>query len=206
LSFTYYSIATSVFYRTADLGLRLISHEDTAQDVYIKVIGGIAERIDCCSQTVPMATPTSSEEMETALEIRQEIWDAAIRYVAISLADRSLQVWDSLLSDGVKLTIHGKLGEIQFRPTNSAFLSMTAQHCVGGIKQVPSGVKVTYSYRLERESQGQIPVVFDHIDFDHNGLGDHPIAALVRSGQPICYLESSIADPKIALADYFTDV
>lgn len=203
--FTYNSIVTSTYYDAGHLGERLLRHEDKAQQEYLDYIRNLSHdlRSDISSPWSQLAASTERSKLEP--ELRNEAWRASLRYVAISMVDRELDVWSSLNPDGLKFTIHGKAGEIQFRPTSSEFLSMTAQHCVGGIKRSSKGTKVTYAYRLERESENEIPVRFavplqDEIS---GAIIDASVQTMIESNQPICYLATGIDDLNSALRDYF---
>ncbi|MBH1933881.1 L-tyrosine/L-tryptophan isonitrile synthase family protein [Streptomyces sp. AV19] len=175
LDFTFRSIASSVHYRAEDLGARLARHEDEASHRYLRYLAGLLE------------SGPSADALHA--ELRAEAWQAAIRYVAISLTDRELDVWSVINPAGVKLTTHGKPGEIEIRPTRSRYLSMTAQHCTGGIKRTPTGNKVTYSYRLEYESRGDVPLLLDPPAGDRAaGPLPAPLRGMLEAQQPICYL------------------
>jgi hypothetical protein len=130
--------------------------------------------------------------------MRREAWEAAVRYTAISLTDRSLGVWRLLNPDGLKFTIHSKVGEIRFVPTTSEFLSMTAQHCVGGIKRSPRGSRLTFVCRLERESCNEYPVTLRN----DTAAPVAPIQKMSEARQPICYLEASVSAPVLAIQEY----
>ncbi|MDM0029103.1 L-tyrosine/L-tryptophan isonitrile synthase family protein [Variovorax saccharolyticus] len=179
------SIVTSVYYEADGLGERVRRGEGRAQELYLEFV-----------RKLRVGWPSAPRD-HLLPQLCREAWEAAIRYTAISLTDRELRMWSRLNPEGLKLTIHGKPSEIQFRPTGSEFLSMTAQHSVGGLKQGPRGAKVTYEYLLQRETSRQIPVLLS------GNPGDAPvdstIARLIAANQPICYLASEESNPEMLL-------
>lgn len=206
ICFAYNSIVTSVYYDANKLGERLARHEDEAQNCYLDYVRSLLGdlRSSLAPESISLESGAGAAGRTLALELRQEAWYAALRYVAISLTDREIDIWNLLNPNGLKLTIHGKPGEVQFRPTSSEFLSMTAQHCVGGIKHSPKGARVTYTYRLERESQEEVPVLLSDPSLNKtpNAAIDAPVRALIEAHQPICYLAVN-SDPHSTLRDYF---
>lgn len=186
LSFTLRSIVSSVYYRTADLGLRLRRHDEDAEGVYLGFLR---------SWTPARGRAGGAEFAELA----REAWGAAVRYVAISLTDRALGVWRRLNPDGFKLTIHGKPGELHFDPAGREFFGHTPQHTSGGLRRTERGLKITCMYRLERESRGERPVVFA----DDPAEAEPTVRRMIASRQPVCYLDGRESDPLAALQDGF---
>lgn len=205
LQFIYYSIASSVFYKTASLGRRLKGHDDLAQVQFVLFLASLECNLANPDHTVRLLY-NSGLCREEVVQLRLEIWEATLRYIAISLCDRTLQIWTRLLPDGIKLTIHGKSGEVQFRPTSSSHATMTAQHCVGGIRDEDNGLRVTYAYRLEREARGDIPLLFDDTQVGNINHNDDYLHRFCATKQPICYLDRNLRDHKAALVRSFMDV
>lgn len=180
---TFYSILSTKYYHTNELCKRISGGDAQAEEEYILCMRSI-NNAHCKENNI------SVELLHTMI---MEAWDAAIRYTAISLTDKEVGIWSILNPDGIKLTIHGKKGEIQFRPTGSEFLSMTPQHCVGGIKANVRGNKMTYQYRIERESYQQTPVILTGSDCDTRRN--------IKYQQPIFYIDATDnIDPSLIIS------
>ncbi|MGH3437444.1 MAG: L-tyrosine/L-tryptophan isonitrile synthase family protein [Sciscionella sp.] len=206
LSFTFRSIASSVCYQTDGLGARLARCEDQATRLYLTHLANLLTDLRTHPHVVHSEAGSSADDVAISIELRAEAWQAAIRYVAISLVDRALDVWSIINPGGVKMTTHGKPGEIQIRPTRSKFMSMTAQHCVGGILRAQEGSKITFSYRLEHESCGDVPLLFDQPMARRTGESvPNPIRKMTEAQQPICYLRSGDGAPWEILSDCIVD-
>ena len=131
--------------------------------------------------------------------MRREAWASALRYVAISNTDRQLDVWRAISGESIKFTIHPKKNEIHFIQSSPEYANMTAQHCVGGIKKDASGIKVTFSYRIERETAGEYPILLGACD---NPMSPDTTNELSRTRQPICYASGEIDDPQQDLLNH----
>ncbi|MFZ7258872.1 Pyoverdine/dityrosine biosynthesis protein, partial [Avibacterium avium] len=113
---------------------------------------------------------------------RKSAWEAAKRYVSISLTDRKL---DTLyLEDNrfIKCTIHKKQKEFNFITTSKGDYSRTAQHTVGGLTKKFS---VNYRYRIEREDLNEQAVYLKYNSQDNN---DSPLNLISLNKQPIYYI------------------
>lgn len=202
LAYTFRSIASTVSYQTDELTERVVRGEDEAACQYLTYIGNVFVDL----RSAPSGT-SSLVDVARDVELRTEAWQAAICYVAISLVDRELDVWSLINPAGVKMTIHGKSGEIQIRPTRSEYTGVTAQHSVGGITHSSKGNKITFSYRLQHESGGDTPVLFDG---PASSAGREGIPTLIQAmavdQQPICYVSSTGRAPLEILSDCVADL
>lgn len=206
LSFTFKSIASSVDYRTERLGERIKRGEDDATRLHQAHIAHLLT--DLRSDVSETTAELSAEDYDALVALREEAWRAAVRYVAISLVDRMLDVWTVLTPSGIKMTIHGKPGEVQIRPTHSDYASISAQHCVGGLMLGEHGTKVTYRYALEHEHGGDVPLLFEeplvHGASTTAPLPD-PIQKMIDTHQPVCYLRPDDGAPWEVLSDRVVD-
>jgi hypothetical protein len=200
LRYIFLSIASSVFYRTGDLGDRIVSRCDLAQNTFTKFLAGLHGELQG-------ETPKYTTNRELIESLIFEAWDAAMKYVAISLTDRKLNIWGKLQPEGIKLTIHGKPEEIQIRPTNSKFPTMTAQHSVGGLIPTKAGVKITCEYRIEREAAKEIPVLLANTSSPHRTSSCVPpiIRKMIGSEQPFCYVPANTDNIYSILSGSYTD-
>ncbi|HDJ1439497.1 TPA: L-tyrosine/L-tryptophan isonitrile synthase family protein [Serratia rubidaea] len=200
LRYIFFSIASSVFYQTSDLGNRIIRRCDLAQSTFAKFLAELHGELQGNTSRF-----TSNRDVIASLIF--EAWDAALKYVAISLTDRKLDVWRQLQPEGIKLTIHGKPGEIQIRPTNSKLPTMTAQHAVGGLAPTKAGVKVTCEYRIEREAAKEIPVLLENAPSHHKSGGYVPslMRKMIGSEQPFCYVPENVDNIHKLLSGNYTD-
>ncbi len=110
------------------------------------------------------------------------------------MADRDLNVLRTVTPDAVKLTIHGKPGELHFVTATSRDANMTAQHCTGGYDFENGEVKPTFRYLVEREAAGEVPVLVSGAR--HRVAADDRYRALARleTGlQPIAYVTDTAA-------------
>ncbi|MEV6239720.1 L-tyrosine/L-tryptophan isonitrile synthase family protein [Lentzea sp. NPDC051838] len=186
LAFTFWSIATSACYSTFD-GLLDRDHVVNAYSHYVtslrRPLTEVAPRADI------------GFEIDHGL-LRREAFSAACRYVAISLADRDLDVLRTVTPDAVKLTIHGKPGELHFVTATSRDANMTAQHCTGGYDFEGGEAKPTFRYLIEREAAGEIPVLVSGARHQPDGRF-RALARLEEAMQPIAYVTD--AAPVLAL-------
>lgn len=200
IHFTFNSIISSVFYHSGDLGEKLLQNIDSAQNFYMHFMKTISidPRQEQKNGFIKNSEISGKDFMDLSLLMRQEAWDATLKYVAISITDRFLNIWKEINPHGIKFTIHAKHGEINFIHTSSEYKSMTAQHCVGGIKSSKIDSKITFEYRLPRETNGEYPVLLS------NGGIANPknmsiFDRLALTQQPICYMSQDINDPYVAL-------
>ncbi|MGJ8525853.1 hypothetical protein LMG33818_001600 [Halomonadaceae bacterium LMG 33818] len=199
LRYIFFSIASSVFYKTENLGFCLIQRDDVAQQNFTEFLAILNLEL---KGNIGKITSRSTLVESMILEV----WNAALKYVAISLTDRQLDIWHKLQPEGIKLTIHGKPDEIQIRPTNSRFPAMTSQHSVGGLKFTKTGTKITSEYRIERESDKEIPVLFEKSSCEINNNYDSNIIKRMKIlDQPFCYVPANINDLYDSLSGSFTD-
>ncbi|MFK8257736.1 L-tyrosine/L-tryptophan isonitrile synthase family protein [Erwinia sp. AnSW2-5] len=200
LRYVFLSIASSVFYKSDDLGNRIIGRSDLAQNIFVKFMSDLYEAIQS-----PTSLKTSNRELMASLIL--EAWDAALKYMAISLTDHNIDIWNKLQPHGIKLTIHGKPDEIQIRPTNSKFPTMTSQHSVGGIIATRSGAKITCEYRIEREAAKEIPILLETTSstYPTNNNVPYTIRKMIDSEQPFCYVPENVENIYQLLSGSYTD-
>ncbi len=195
VAYTFNSLAYSVFYRSGNLGDKLIQNNDAAQSIYSEYIKTlfINPHQEDCDFYIDRTGISRRDFVDLILRMRWEAWYATLKYVAISTTDRCLDVWKELNPGGVKFTIHAKPGEISFVHTSSECKSMTAQHCVGGMKPSKGGLKVTFEYRLAREANGECPVLLGS-----TGIGNPKditvLEMLMLTGQPLFYMSEHVDD------------
>lgn len=185
LAFTFWSIATSTCYSRFHEDIS--AGPDQVMDAYSHYVTSLRRPL---SEVAPRADIGFEADHG---ELRREAFSAACRYVAISLADRDLDVLRTVTPDAVKLTIHGKPGELHFVTATSRDANMTAQHCTGGydLADVSGGgeAKPTFRYLIEREAAGEVPVLVSGAR--HRVAADDRYRALARleTGlQPIAYV------------------
>jgi|HubBroStandDraft_6_1064221.scaffolds.fasta_scaffold70313_2 hypothetical protein len=198
IAYTFWSIATSVNYRALDSNKATATatppryFADDFQRLYVYFISSLPKNLRDLTfpaEYLPsIGYFTSADFRELLAILRMEAWQAAIRYVSISLTDRDLNVLREIRPNAIKLTIHGKQGELHFLSASRRDASMTAQHCTGGIAVAPDGARVTLRYRLEREAENETPVLV----MVPNGVADtHRYSALCQlqeAQQPIAYV------------------
>ncbi len=198
LAFTFWSIVTSVYYEDLFAFAGGTSpyerhYGDDVQRLYVaytsslhRPLGTLSRR----SEHLPFLgylPPGSCADLFRTM--RQSAWEAAIRYVAISLTDRDLNVLRVIEPDAIKLTVHGKKGEVHFLSATQQDAAMTAQHSTGGLGGSPTAAKITFRYRLERESHGEIPILIQRLPktaFHRARFG--PLFDLQTIDQPIGYV------------------
>ncbi|POZ63115.1 hypothetical protein C2I19_04715 [Chromobacterium alticapitis] len=201
LSFTFWSVVGSVYYEELFALAETDSfadrhYGDEVQQLYIAYLSSLHRNLAeyrFQGLHLPMLgyfPPERTRELFRAL--RRRAWEAAIRYVAISLTDRDLDVVRRIDGDAIKLTIHGKKGEVHFLSATKQDVNMTAQHCCGGVAASAEGAKLTFRYRLERESLGEVPVLIERLPdtaFYREKYG--ALHALQKLDQPICYASAA---------------
>lgn len=126
--------------------------------------------------------------------LRRDAFAAAIRYVSISLTDRDLGVLRQILPRAIKLTIHGKPGELHFLSASHRDPNITAQHSTGGVAVDADGAQLNLKYRLEREADDEIPVLVAAPPAAlHDAAAYEPLRRLHEIGQPIGYIDDAAA-------------
>lgn len=154
LHYTFWSIITSVNYNnlfSIDNDISLYKNNEI-QNFYISFISSLHLPVEKAIRShifrKDIIGEISHYKTELLVEMRKSAWEAAKRYVAISLTDRELNLLN-INNNLLKFTIHGKSNEFNFISTNRKNISITAQHSVAGF-DFTSG-EVNYKYRIERE-------------------------------------------------------
>ncbi|MFJ8695801.1 L-tyrosine/L-tryptophan isonitrile synthase family protein [Streptomyces roseolilacinus] len=197
LAHTFWSIATSVHYTALGTGHGGLPdgpcYSDAYQDAYALYVAHLGRPLTGAGTggqlpAAPYGRTAADPDLHRAL--REEAWEAACRYVAISLTDRDLNLIKETAPRAVKLTIHGKPGELHFTTAASRDANMTAQHSTGGYALRDGRARPTFRYRIEREAAGETPVLL-HGAAGRDGGEAHylPLARLERAQQPIAYVD-----------------
>ncbi len=111
----------------------------------------------------------NKETKSLYLRMRKAAWIAAIRYAAISLTDRELNVLNRINNQALKFTNHAKEMEFNVLTATNKYASFTAQHCTGGLDFQEQSTRVSFVYRIEREAKGEIPMI---VSGDPGGFTD----------------------------------
>lgn len=197
IHYTFWSIVSSTYYPELYTFSRKTTfferhYGDDEQNLYGTYLSSLHRRLtDCCQsgENLPQfGYLPPGKRLELFGTMRRRAWRAALRYVAISLTDREIQPLQLIAPDAIKLTIHAKEGELHFLSATQQDASMTAQHCTGGLSLNCSSVKATFRYRLERESNGEFPILLDPLpltEFNKQRYG--PLLAMQNNNQPIGY-------------------
>ena len=200
LAFTFWSIATSVNYqglfslRPSD-ALVPNYYCDEIQRLYLYYIASLHKPLR------DLALPTEffpsigrlgpSDFCELFSTLRMEAFEAAIRYVAISLADRDLNVLREIQPNAIKLTIHGKPGELHFLSSSHRDINITAQHSTGGITTGSDQLNFDLKYRIEREANNEVPVLVAALPAALRDRPEYePLRRLHEARQPIAYVDN----------------
>lgn len=131
-----------------------------------------------------------SEVSNLFCNMRKEAWEAAIRYVSISLTDRDLNINNRIEPDSIKLTIHPKKNELHFITATRKDANMTAQHCVGGFEKTSTGHRVNFKYRLNRECNNELPVIIETISNNEHNVNKYgPLLPMSKQNQPLFYID-----------------
>ncbi len=187
------SLLTSVCYSA----LAVQGDPDRRQNAYLHHLLHLHAPLDVAAAR--WQGPEAPHEVLWLLEsLRQEAWDAAVRYVAISDTDRRLQVLRRHWPQAIKLTIHAKPGELHCITTSRRNINMTAQHGCGGLLFGDSGAVIDIRYRIEREADAQVPVL---IGADAGRPDAGPLAALHAATQPFFYTDNPDALQRDAWAE-----
>jgi hypothetical protein len=203
LTFTFWSIATSVNYRrlfspAQDENVIRNYFSDEIQRLYVYFIASLHKPLR--NLVVPREFFPSFGSLgprdfcELFCALSQEAFEAAIRYVAISLVDRDLKILREICPNAIKLTIHGKPGELHLLSASHRDCSITAQHSTGGFA---TGV-INLKYRLDREANEEVPVLLTALPPALQERSEYlGFRRLHETRQPIAYVD----DPAM-VADY----
>lgn len=202
LRFTFWSIVSSVYYQElfnlfdAD-SLSFIEHyyNDDIQELYSLYLTSlnlcIHEHFYPDLSLNKIGYLPSKEVYEIFIKMRKRAWESAMKYVAISLTDRELNTLEVVKESALKLTIHGKKGEIHFVSTTKQDVNITAQHCCGGLDFERGNTKLSFKYRLERELKNEIPILIENLeDTPYNRAKYGNFLLLYIRKQPICYVSN----------------
>jgi hypothetical protein len=201
LVFTFWSIATSMNYQrlfSLSRGPGPIPNycDDEIQRIYVNFIASLHRPLHELSApkeffpSIGYFGPSDFCDLFAAL--RLDAFEAAIRYVSISLTDRDLNVLRKICPDAIKLTIHGKPGELHFLPASHRDCSITPQHSTGGIAMSSGSATVDLKYRLEREANNEVPVLVAAFPRSFSTRpGYEPMRRLYEAKQPILYVNDA---------------
>ncbi|MDC9583227.1 L-tyrosine/L-tryptophan isonitrile synthase family protein [Xenorhabdus sp. PR6a] len=195
INYTYWSILTSVHYNSlySAMNYKDIYHDREVQNLYISFISSLSEPISRIKKSHLFSYENigvkSSYAPTLIKEMRFEAWQAAKRYVAISLTDRKLNTIYDKLPIAIKLTIHGKQNEFNFISSTQRDFSKTAQHTVGGIRKIKGDISVDYKYRLERECRNEKKIYINPFSTNKSDSFD-PLYEMSLLKQPIYYLSN----------------
>jgi len=215
LEFTFWSIISSVYYEELfelteykNLNFNERYYNDDIQKLYTLYLTSLDKNLNLYKFPSFILNLTgylpSLRIKELFQKMRTRAWESTIKYVAISLTDRELNTLGEVNENAIKLTIHGKKGEVHFLSTTKQDANITAQHCCGGIDFKNGSTKLSFKYRLERELKEEIPILIDDLvdsNFNRNKYGN--IFLLSRRKQPICYV-SNILDFKKELINSYS--
>jgi hypothetical protein len=190
LAVTFWSIATSVRYE------RFPGAPDGWTDgnrrAYAYYVASLPKALSAHGWRRDLGGDDGADAHRVHRELRREAWDAACRYVAISLADRELGLLGERSRHAVKLTIHGKPGELHMVTATSRDAGMTAQHTTGGYTFTGGTARPDYRYLVEREAAGQVPVLVSGAADRATGDARYrSLARLESARQPIAYVDDA---------------
>ncbi|WP_445375805.1 L-tyrosine/L-tryptophan isonitrile synthase family protein [Photorhabdus tasmaniensis] len=194
LYYTFFSIITSVYYKCLYDGKAINEYytDPYTQSLYIAYISSLHLKLNNISYMGLLSGFSgNSHAIDIISAMRDEAWNAAKRYVAISLTDRKLDTIFGSSPNGLKLTIHGKKDELHFISSSSKDVAMTAQHCVGGLDNSNGKLSINFRYRLEREARKELPVFIENLPdtlFNRQCYG--PLLNMVKAAQPIYYIDN----------------
>jgi hypothetical protein len=139
--------------------------------------------------------------------LRQEAWEATCRYASVILRDREVGAVREAMPHGVKLTIRGKPGELNFITTGSRDANITAQHSTGGYRLQNDAAEPSYRYVIEREAEGETPVLVSDSAQVSKGQGwCEPLRILERFKQPFAYVNNRAPVEKEELHTMFRSI
>jgi hypothetical protein len=197
LAFTYRSIVSSVNYKSLwpdwKHGGEPPHLRDDIRRLYVDHIANLHRPIDFFGArreyTASFGYLAPKDVMALFRDLRLEAWQAAVRYVSISLTDRHMNMPLRERPHAIKLTIHAKPHELHFVTASHRDSSMTAQHSTGGLSIEGGRMKIDFRYRIERERDRQTPIlVTADRDWPSRAPEFWPLAALRRQRQPIGYV------------------
>ena len=203
LAFTFWSIASSVNYQqlfSLNIGHGATPHycSDEIQRLYTYFISSLHKPLQALAlpneffPSIGLFGPADFRNLFFAL--RAEAFEAAIRYVSISLADRNLNIWREICPDAIKFTIHGKPGELHFLSASHRDFNITAQHSTGGISTRSDQINFDLKYRLEREANEETPVLVAALPAALRHRPEYePLRLLHHTKQPIVYVDNPSA-------------
>jgi hypothetical protein len=185
----YTSIASSVDYPQ----LRAIGTEADAQALYRLHISCLLDSMDELKSG--MSPLTRRQTIATVRDMRQTAFEAACRYAAISLTDRSLGLLDRCFPKHIKLTVHPKPGEVHILTSSAEGDMILAQHATGGLERRKGRLKPSFRYYVERGHRGDCAITLGGSD---EGLGNEAQDQSVainneRYIQPVGFLSSDLA-------------
>ncbi|MBF0752478.1 MULTISPECIES: hypothetical protein [unclassified Pasteurella] len=186
LAYTFSSILTSVNYNSLfSNNYDSIYKEKYLQNFYISYLSSLNLDLSDIKYSYLFSRRLIGEYNSKSIDIvkamREEAWEAAKRYVSISLTDRYLNTIFSIIPNCLKLTIHGKKGEINFISTTQQDLSITAQHSVAGLDLTNNSIH--FKYRIEREYNKEKRIFIE----ENSSISFNPLNDIAKSYQPIFY-------------------
>ncbi|MGW3108176.1 L-tyrosine/L-tryptophan isonitrile synthase family protein [Streptomyces sp. NPDC001100] len=191
LAVTFWSIATSVRYERF-AGAADGDWTDGDRRAYAYYVASLPRKLSAHEWRRDIGGPADTDVRRLHRELRHEAWAAACRYVAISLTDRELELLGERSPRAVKLTIHGKPGELHMVTATSRDVNMTAQHSTGGYTVSGDVARPDYRYLVEREARGQSPVLVSGAVVRAEADARYrPLARLESAGQPIAYVDDT---------------
>nr|WP_321432592.1 L-tyrosine/L-tryptophan isonitrile synthase family protein [uncultured Campylobacter sp.] len=136
-----------------------------------------------------------SNKKELFINMRKEAWEAAKKYVAISLIDRQINIIDKINKLGLKFTIHPKTNEFRFLDSPLNSFNLTAQHCVGGISMKNNELSVNFDYRICRESREEQKVCIFGIQNNRANIQIYGyLTKMVQQNQAIFFTQGANID------------
>lgn len=188
LSYTFWSILSFVFYEdlisTSSSKIHhLYPYADQFQIIYCDFIASINEDLHQLDR--------DKETIRLFLDLRKKAWLAAIRYVAISLTDREINVLNRINNHAIKFTIHAKEREFKILTASNKYASFTAQHCTGGLDFQAHGTRVSFVYRVEREANGEIPIIISSKSGSFARNLYYPLDEMAFIEQPMLYINAN---------------
>ena len=192
LCYTFWSIITSVNYTILyqDNYIENCLRNHNVQNFYISYILSLHYE----THEAPK-TPLFSKEkignnnviQQILYEMRSEAWDAAKRYVAISLVDRQSNILYKANPYAIKLTIHAKPNELRFIDTSREDFTSHAQHCVGGLREYQNTIKVDFKYRIQREANHEQAICVQVPNHEKYNCG---LIEMYHNKQPMYYVKT----------------
>ena len=202
LRYTFWSIVASTYYDelykfTGGRSFSDLHYGDEAQRLYVSYVSSLhrplSRQANHDRRLLSFGYIDPRHFTDLFCQMREQAWRAAVRYVAISLTDRDLNVLRKISPAAIKLTIHGKKDELHFVSATQRDAAMTAQHSTGGFSLEANGsYTVTFRYRLEREACGESPILIERIaDTPENRRHYGPLWQLQEEDQPFAYVDET---------------